>query len=252
MKNNFNWCGYNWHSVMEGGRIIHPSYPWMWYDPNQILLAKGDVLEFFVKYKPAEIHHWDGKTYNPTMACGLIRSEEDFGYGTFSAEMMLPKGRNLWPSFWITGSANWPPEIDIMEAWLDDKGSYFHWFTPQFPWLNPSWKTTTNVHYNNTKLEHEQCGSRNISYCKQNFEPSESFVTYKCVWLPNSITFYANDKEVRKITGKVCEYLTENLEDKDKGWKMNVVFNVLCENPEEYKVDMVQPMLIRNFKYEAL
>ena len=33
---------------------------------------------------------------------------------------------------------------------------------------------------------------------------------------------------------------------------MNVVFNVLCENPEEYKVDMVQPMLIRNFKYEAL
>ena len=253
MNKNFEWCGYHWKCSMEGDRIIHPSYPWMWYDNTQVMRIPDNGIELHITPdKGKTIKYWDGKIYNPTIACGLIRTEEEFGYGTFSIELQLPKGKNLWPSFWLTGSENWPPEIDIMEAWQDNKGSYFRWTIPQFPYINPSWRTTTNVHYKDTDMKNTNISSKNVSVFKQCKDPSEHFLEYKVVWLPNSITFYIDDTKVREVTGKVCEYLVSNLNHPDKSWKMNVVLNVFCENPDEYDIDMKVPMLIKDFKYEAL
>ena len=211
MDKIISWCDYNWKVSMEGGRLIHPDTPWMWMDESKVKIIKDNILQLTLGYNPTKVIY-EGKDYYPEIGCGLVRSLEDFDYGTFSAEVKLPSGCNLWPSFWITGSENWPPEIDIMEAWLDENYSCFKWFTPQFPWLNPGWRTTTNVHYNNKNIEHCQKGSRNISWFKQHKNPIEDFIEYKCVWEPDSITFYANNKKVRRITGKVCRYLTENLE----------------------------------------
>lgn len=247
-----NWCGYNWKCAMEGGRLIHPKEPWMWYDHSQISIQDDGTLVLKMKERSAEVYDFEGNVYNPSLACGLIRSVEDFDYGTFSADIMLPKGTNLWPSFWISGSENWPPEIDIMEAWLNEKGKYFRWLIPQFPWVNPSWRTTTNVHYNTPNLKIDNCGSRNISWFKQRKDPSEQFIEYKCIWEPETITFFVNGKKTRTISGKICKYLTENLEHPDKTYKINVIFNVLCENPEKNKISLTQPMYIKDFKYEPL
>ena len=28
------WCGHDWECCMEGGRLIHPEKPWVWYDKD--------------------------------------------------------------------------------------------------------------------------------------------------------------------------------------------------------------------------
>ncbi len=248
-ESNFSWCGYTWKAAQENGRLIHPDSPWYWYSLDTIRICSDNVLELYIKYNPKEIKHWNGKTYHPTIEVPTMRTIETFGYGTFKADIMLPTGTNLWPSFWTTGSGNWPPELDIMEAWSEDD-KYFKWFIAQPPYFSPSWRTTTNVHYRNKDLEHKSVGSRNISWFKQRNNPCIEYIEYKCEWLPNSITFYANGREVRKITGDVCKDLIVNLKDLNKGYKMNVLFDVWCEDPEKCNVEMYTPMRIKNFEYE--
>lgn len=247
--NTFEWCGYNWRGSMSGGSKIHPDQPWMWYSLDTIKVDKDGVLEFFVKYNPKDIKYWNGNTYHSLYEVSTMRSVEDFSYGTFSAELIMPKGKNLSASFWLTGSCNWPPEIDVEEGFLDNTGNWFKLFESYFPWIKPGWRTTTNMHYRNDIFDKTHIGSRNIPYTKQPKDPSENWIEYKCKWEPNRITFYANNKVVREVTGRECEQLTTNLKDPEKGFKMNIVFNVWTENPDKHKIDMVQPMLVRNFKY---
>ena len=249
MSNSFKWCGYNWKPEMSGGRIININKPWMWYSTDIIRVYEGGVLELWLRKNPKKVKYWDGNTYEPDFEVATMRSVEDFSYGSFSASIMMPAGTSLWSSFWTSGSENWPPEIDIVEAWSgDDK--YFKWFTSQAPFISPSWKTTTNVHFNNDKLEHNSVGSKNISWFKQNNDPTENWITYKCDWKPSSITFYVNNKEIRKITGDVCKNLVKNLKNPEKGYRMNVIFNIWCEDPKKYEVNMKTPMRIKDFKYE--
>ena len=254
-SNTFNWCGCTWKSQMDGGRIIHPTYPWYWYSSSDNVLKrdKNDMLELFIKKNPKDVKHWDGNIYHPTYEVATIRSVEDFGYGTFSCKMMMPTGKNISASFWLSGSGNWPPEIDIEEGFLEGDKGWFRWTENYFPYLKPSWRTTTNVHFRDDNMNKTHIGSRNISYLKQSKDPSENWIEYKCTWKPNLITFYANDKVVRTVTGKECKQLTQNIKDPEKGWKVNVIFNVWLQgDPEQLKPDMVHPMLIKEFVYKPL
>lgn len=244
------WCGYRWEHCMEGGRKIHPDNPWMWYSPSCCRVDADGVLRLKLENHPNTVKYWNGVTYHPQIATGLVRSLEEFDYGTFSAEIMLPPGKNLWPSFWLTGAKHWPPEIDIMEAWSGD-GSYFKWTTPQFPWVNPSWRTTTNTHYNTivgNAFRKKDIGSKNISVLKQKLDPSENFVEYKCEWMPDSIKFYAGGKLVRTVSKNVSRELVENING-DCDHRMDVVFNLFCEDPENFEVGLGSEMLVKNFKH---
>ena len=254
MDNIFEWCGCTWKSQMDGGRIIHPEHPYYWYSDGDVIQAdKSNTLELFVKKNPKEVKHWNGTIYHPQYEAATMRSVEKFGYGTFSCEMMMPTGKNISASFWLSGCGNWPPEIDIEEGFAEEKGTWFRWTEAYFPWFKPSWRTTTNVHYRDDNMVKTHVGSRNISYFKQSKDPAQTFIEYKCRWEPNKITFYANGKVVRTVSGKVCRQMTQNITDPEKGWEMNVIFNVwLKGDPERDKVDMVHPMLIRNFVYEPL
>jgi hypothetical protein len=42
----------------------------------------------------------------------------------------------------------------------------------------------------------------------------------------------------------------ENLNHPDKSYKMDVIINVWCEDPQEFEVHLDTPMIIKNFKYE--
>lgn len=66
---------------------------------------------------------------------GLIRSKQTFYYGYIEARVWLPKGRGVWPDFWINsdydaaGNLHWPPEIDIFEYVINgvqDTENMFH------------------------------------------------------------------------------------------------------------------------------
>lgn len=64
---------------------------------------------------------------------GMIHSYSTFSqrYGFFEMVARLPKGRGLWPAFWLLPTSGaWPPEIDVMEVLGNDTTTYYgssHW-----------------------------------------------------------------------------------------------------------------------------
>ena len=55
-NNTFNWCGYEWEGVMEGGRIINPNLPWYWMDKKQIYVNKNNIKSPR-KHRKTKVHH---------------------------------------------------------------------------------------------------------------------------------------------------------------------------------------------------
>lgn len=239
-----DFCNYKWTTAMEGGRIIHTGQPWMWYDGEAVYVENG-TAELLAYFEPNVIHHWDGKTYHPTVACGLLRSVDTFGYGTFSAEIQLPKGRNLWPAFWLCGEGeeNWPAvgEIDIMEAWTNRLGGYFKMGIPQPPYLVPSWNTTTNIHWQEDDGRHGYTGSRRLPLLFSLKRPAHNFIKYEVEWRPDIITFRVNGKTIRTYGYHVAKHLHDK--------RMHVIFD-LWTTGAQFSCD--NPMKIRNFKYEPI
>lgn len=237
---------YNWGFTMEGGRIIHPDTPYMWYSKKCVgtnLANIGQVVLETVK-DPVEITYYDHTVYNPTMACGVLRSTDAFSFGTFSAEIVMPQGKGLWPGFWLTGDGDWPEtgEIDICEGYSDRH--YFRLFTPYFPWINPSWKTTTNVHYADGE-DHKMAGSRSIPLCKQKYSPDKNKIKYEVLWTPDEIVFKVDGKTVHRDTEAVKRF-------SKPGSKMHVIFDSWCEDPAKTEVQMDTPMIIKNFEYKPI
>jgi beta-glucanase (GH16 family) len=239
-----DFCDFKWTTAMEGGRLIHTGQPWMWYDCNAVYVRNG-MAELSAYREPNTIHHWDGKTYRPTVACGLLRSVDTFGYGTFSAKMQLPKGRNLWPAFWLVGDGkeDWPAdgEIDIMEAWTNRFGGYFKLGIPQPPYIVPSWNTTTNVHWQEDDGKHGYIGSRRLPLLFSLKRPAHNFVKYEVEWRQDIITFRVKGHRVRTYGYDVAKHLHDK--------RMNVIFD-LWTTGEDFTCD--SPMKIRNFEYKPL
>ena len=239
-----DFCNLQWTTAMEGGRLIHTGQPWMWYDCDAVYV-EDSTAELFAYREPNVIHHWDGNTYHPTVACGLLRSVGTFGYGTFSAEIQLPKGRNLWPAFWLVGEGkeDWPAvgEIDIMEAWTNRFGGYFKMGIPQPPYLVPSWNTTTNIHWEEDDGRHGYTGSRRLPLLFSLKRPAHNFVKYEVEWRQDIITFRVNGKRVRTYGYDVAKHLHDK--------KMHVIFD-LWTTGEDFTFD--SPMKIRNFEYKPI
>ena len=236
-----DFCNLQWTTAMEGGRLIHTGQPWMWYDCDAVYVRNG-MAELSAYREPNTIHHWDGKTYNPTVACGLLRSVDTFGYGTFSAKIQLPRGKNLWPAFWLVGEGRWPKggEIDIMEAWSNKRGSYYRSTIPQPPYLVPSWDTTTNVHWFDDWM-HKSTGSRRLPLVCSLKNPTKNFIKYEVEWRQDIITFRVNGKTIRTYGYHVAKHLHDK--------KMHVIID-LWTTGEDFTCET--PMKIRNFEYKPL
>jgi len=248
----FEWSNVRWQSCMEGGRLIHPDYPYQWYDKDQIRIEDNNIISLSLSHEPAVIHHWNGKTYLSDEAVSVMRSVDTFKYGTFRLKIKLPKGKSLWPSFWLCGVGRWPEngEIDGCEAW-NDNNSYFKLFRAQPPYLYPSWRTTTNVHYRTENLSHDSIGSRNVSICKQHKNPAENWIEYEINWLPDCITILTNGVIVRQdeFSAKmIAKYAgRSNSGRRIDSPLMRVIINLWCESSE--LVELYEPMKIKDFEY---
>lgn len=66
-------------------------------------------------------------------ASGLLTTRKSFAqqFGYFELRARLPRGKGLWPAFWLLpASGAWPPEIDVMEMLGHDVTQYYgtiHW-----------------------------------------------------------------------------------------------------------------------------
>jgi beta-glucanase (GH16 family) len=67
--------------------------------------------------------------------CMITRGSYALTHGWVEARLRLPRGKGLWPAFWLLpDDGAWPPEIDIMEAHGGDPTRYYatvHWGSPE-------------------------------------------------------------------------------------------------------------------------
>ncbi len=104
------------------------------YAPENVALRDGKLV------LRAERQSREGMAYTS----GMVASHDKFSqrYGWFETRVKLPRGKGLWPAFWLLPqSRQWPPEIDIMEH----KGSLLNhvWLTVHRPQPG-TWRPNSN------------------------------------------------------------------------------------------------------------
>lgn len=230
----FEWCGYQWEPQERWGQV-HPEKNYMWYDPSAVSILENGDLKLDTKYNPKG---FDGFTSN--IGIGLVSCTEKFGYGTFTLEAKLPKGKHLWPAFWMYAWESWPPEIDIFEGYSNGRGSYFNFNLDML--IGRFWKVNTNIHLGKTPNNYDiGAKSGNMGM----IDPVKNFIEYKVEWFENSINFYYNKRLVRTITDP-------SVLDQLKGTTMNVIINNGIQEKYNTKSKDTSEMIVRNFKYEPI
>jgi len=82
------------------------------------------VLDITAEPAPPELVP---KIRNYRYISGLITSQPSLNqtYGYFEMRAKLPRGKGLWPAFWLLpADQSWPPEIDVMECIGDPSHVY--------------------------------------------------------------------------------------------------------------------------------
>ena len=189
------WKGYEWQLDAEGHRKIHPDDPNEYYDDTAVRKDGNDIV-LIVKDNPAEVSHWNGKTYESRFGRGMIYSVDTFSYGTYTLKCKFPKGKYVEPAFWLSSADSWPPEIDVFEGYAGCLGGYNQ---------IPKRRIESNCHFQvyddegeEVVKNHEDCGGIGCSWgaVKNPLAVNE----YKLVWTPDRIDVYYNNKRVRSFT----------------------------------------------------
>lgn len=167
-----------------------------------------------------------------------IESQQMFGYGKYEARIKIPKGKGLWPAFWLfDGTNNHRYEIDIFEFWNEYNcmGRY------------KKNRLSKNPHF----TIHGDSINRNSSQCADDMYPcygnwgnsktdySDDYHVYTLEWDYYKIVWSIDDKVVHSLyrfnskNGKPtdCDNIIEGAEYKvNESWpftdKMQVRFNL--------------------------
>ena len=227
-----NWCGYNWIPQERWGQI-HPEKKEWWYDRDRVKIDDDNNLILSIKYNPK---YFKELKYTSEIGVGLVSCTEKFKHGTFTIVAKLPKGKHLWPAFWMWSWDSWPPEIDIFEGYSNDNPNYF-----KFRLGKPFgfWNVQTNIHYNEGENTKMKGGKTHFFGFK---DPTQNFIEYKLDWDEKYLKFYYNGRMVRKLTDrKVLEQLNETT--------MNVIINngITKEYMLADRID--SDFIIRSFNY---
>ena len=87
-------------------------------------VARGGLLEIAARPTPAALaSELGGFRY----VSGLISTQPVFTqtYGYFEMRAKIPRGKGLWPAFWmLPADLSWPPELDVMES-IGDPAVYW-------------------------------------------------------------------------------------------------------------------------------
>ena len=104
------------------------------------------------------------------------RPHATFGYGYFEMRAKLPKGKGIWPAFWLINN-DCTHEIDVFELLGDDPHTLH-----------------MTYHYHDAE-------AYSTTYTGPDF--SAGYHTFAVDWQPNSITWYVDDVVRGKYTGTV-------------------------------------------------
>ncbi len=227
------WSGYSWLKQERWGQI-HPDKTMCWYDSSAVSIDENGYLNLKTHYNPKLFDEWGVES---KIGVGLVSCTERFGYGYFEIEAKLPRGKNLWPAFWMWSWDSWPPEIDVFEGYTRKKEGYFNWDLESL--LGKFWDVQTNFHYGDTPNNTSEGAKTHWMGFK---DPSKNFVKYGCLWLKDKIQIFYNDKMVRELTNPyVLRFFRYT--------HMNVIINNSVDaevNPDLHKGSN---FIIKYFKY---
>lgn len=149
-----------------------------WYQPDDVIVKNGKL---HLRAQQRKVNGYD-------YTSGMIASHDKYAFQYGYAEMRakLPKGRGLWPTFWLGSQKKvWPPEIDIMEH-LGHQSTQVH--------LSLHHSTPTKNHVASSKgvVVKDEAGNP--------IDLSESYNTYGFQWEPQHLIWYINGKEYRRYT----------------------------------------------------
>jgi hypothetical protein len=228
-----NWQNYEWITQERWGNH-HPGGSNVWYDSSQVKI-EDNILHLGVSYNPLKVESGE-----IPFGVGLVSCVEQFGYGTFELEAKLPCGQPYaWPAFWMWSWESWPPEIDIIEAYSNSRGSYFNWTGEIL--LGKIWRCETNIHLGQQPKNYSLGAKKHRFTIK---DPSKNWIKYKLVWTKDYLEFYYDDKLVRVVDD-------EKSISQLRGKKMNVIINNSLQKPYLDKTKTYQ-FMVKNFKYLSL
>lgn len=231
----FEWRGYKWIPKERWG-AIHPQKPHFWYDPKRVILNKDESIDLEtapnVKYFP----HEGMRSY---IGAGLISCTEKFSYGHFSLDVKMPKGRGLWPAFWLWGWEDWPPEIDIFEGY---SGTGLNYFKLNNIFKGYLWNIKSNVHWKDNG-ENKSIGGKGHFFGFK--ETMYDYFNYSLTWSPDYIKIFYDGKLVRNVKDK-------KILNSYKGHKMNVIINNGISKKYKEQFSNYSVMKIKNFSYKPL
>ena len=115
-------------------------------------------------------------TWGLSYSSGLLTTKASFSqtYGLFEIRAKLPKGKGLWPAFWLLPENRaWPPELDVLEVLGDNMRK-----------LYVSW--------------HSNVGGKHTADSKAIEVPdmSAEFHTYSVVWEKDTLMWFFDDVQV--------------------------------------------------------
>lgn len=253
LKKTFEKWGYTWETCMENDRPLHPSDPRYYINKDNVIdNEKDNTVELSIQHDPAIVNwynsEWTAKiNYYPKYSCGLIKSVETVPVNSIiEAKIKFPKGNNLWPSFWLTACDDWPPEIDIVEAYSNKKGDYRDSIGLHctWPFIYREYRLETNVHYKTYSGQHLQSGAATLHKKYLNLPLEDNWNHFKCEWTENHIKFYVNDNLIRTISDP---FILKKMKT-DGMW---VIFNV-WPNKTHKTNEACTNMIIKDFKVTSI
>lgn len=216
--NTNNW-GYNYS---WGHSHNHAA----WCVPENVIVKDG-VLTLLGENKqhPDAVDkngRFNNKDYPIVYTSGAVNTHHkfNFNYGYFEARIKAPKGKGMWPAWWML-TDGWPPEIDMLEI-LCSKPNKLH---VNYHW-GPSWDK-----------ERSSEGVPDLG-----FDSSEDFHVYAFDWTPDYFKYYVDGKLIRTFTDKSAIAESRN---------MYMILNLAIDGwdgapdsttvwPAEYKIDYVR------------
>ncbi len=123
---------------------------------------------------------WTYSTESFDYSSAQIASKYKFGYGKYEILCKIPKGKGLWPAFWLYGNGD---EIDVFEFWNENTACIYDA-------SKLSKVPNMTIHRNN-----QQCGT---DYTGPDF--SQNFHTFTVIWDNYKIEWYIDGSLRRKST----------------------------------------------------
>ena len=176
--------------VGEHWGMHHPNRLNVHYGEPKLLKSNTETAALFtVKHNPKTFNRENKKITIP-FEVSLLSSNKTFQqqYGRFECRMTLPKGRGVWPAFWMWGPT-WPPEIDVIEAYGDRNG-----LDTRFQEIN--------IHYGHDSQNNRSNMRPWIIKVDNKKGVGKKYHEFAVEWHPNKIEFFTDGIKVFQYTNK--------------------------------------------------